>query len=235
MRESTAPNHPQLILSKNEDAVGIIIISNGNFFRQVVEEFDPSSQSSGFVDAAVDSQMRSILSMFHDDLDVRACNTDRPPYYHVQSIGYVAAVDEHVEGKNLFGVQDDVPSDIKNEYIMNRDAALWGSARSRLLSVNIHPKYGGWYAYRMMFVINSIAWPRDWLPPTPLHFLSAEDKKIIIMEYNKQPDLAVWREFHDASMGPICRYHAHQYLFFHEISVHKRRRVLELLKAELNM
>ncbi|EER12970.1 hypothetical protein Pmar_PMAR017224, partial [Perkinsus marinus ATCC 50983] len=35
-----------------------------------------------------------------------------------------------------------------------RDKDLWGSAYDKVLPLNLHPKYGGWYAYRLVIVID---------------------------------------------------------------------------------
>lgn len=40
-----------------------------------------------------------------------------------------------------------------------------------------------------------------------------------------------WRDFTDKKY-PLVRYDATQFLYFHEKSTEKRRRILELLKAE---
>jgi hypothetical protein len=81
----------------------------------------------------------------------------------------------------------------------------------------------------MLVVLQGISWPEHNIIPRPLTFLSSEEKSTIIQEYNKNADLCKWRDFcsPDEILVP---YDAVQYLFFHERSVGKRRRVLELLQ-----
>ena len=231
MRQRVAPQRPQLIETENPDAVGIIVISSAKFFKEVVDKFDFSSGRTDFVDATVDYHIKNLAKFFDNSMSMSSCNTDKLPYYHVQSIGYVAAIDEYVDSTEFAEKMQDRPSD----FIANRDENIWGSIKNKLLSVNIHPRYGGWYAYRMLLVLHSGTWPDDIPQPAPLHFLSPKEKRIVIKEYNKHPDLGRWRDFHDVSTGRLQKYETHQYLFFHETSTDKRRRILELLKQDTSI
>ena len=225
-----APQNPQLILSKNSDALGIVILSNYKFFNEVIKLYKPDQMSSNFVDDAVDHHMGRILNFFDSHLEGKAVNTDRAPYYHVQTIGHVSGIDEHVNA-NKFLESDDGDSVLKlSEYLPARNADIWGSRASQILSVNIHPRYGGWYAYRMLLVFHAVSWPMQMVPPLPRQFLTEDDKRRILVEYNRFPDLGLWRDFHDKSTGRLCRYEAHQYFFFHEQCPKKRRRSLALLQ-----
>lgn len=192
-----------------------------NFFKSVVNDFDPESGTSNFVDNTVDRILNEFTSQIHPSLGPCARNTDRPPYIHVQSVGHVAGIDEYVPGHS-FG-------DIDSNFFSHRDPDLWADFRNRVLGVSIHPTYGGWYAYRMLVVLQGVSWPEHHIIPRPLAFLSPEQKSTIILEYNKNPDLCRWRDFcsPDKKLVP---YDVAQYLFFHERSVEKRRRILELLQ-----
>ena len=226
MRKMTSPDNTQLIQSDNLDAVGVIYISNAKFFSKVVQSFDASSPSSNFVTDVVDSVMKSFLGELDRDLKPEGFNTDRPPYIHVQTVGHVAGIAEYVSPETE-------PNDeLVSQVSAGRDADLWGSLQNKILGVSIHPKYGGWFAYRILVVLHGAIWPQEIPQPTALKFLAHEDQKYIISEYNKNADLAKWRDIHDLSSGLMVGYDTAQYSFFHEKSIHKRRRILEMLKAE---
>ena len=97
--------------------------------------------------------------------------------------------------------------------------------------MSIHPRYGGWYAYRMLIVLHGVSWPPHVPRPSPLSFLSTEEKATIIYEYNKNPDLGKWRDFNDKQL-PMERYDTAQFEFFHERSNDKRRSILKRLANE---
>ena len=196
------------------------------FFKQVVSFFDSESAKSSFVDNSVDTILAALLSSLDSSLGASGWNTDKPPYFHVQSIGHVCGLDEYVPATALGKVDDSTAG-----VLSHRDPDLWGSLATRMLGVSVHPKYGGWYAYRMLVVLDGVSWPQDRPRPPPLSFLSSEDKATIIREYNKSPDMGRWRDFTDKKY-PLVRYDATQFLYFHEKSTEKRRRILELLKAE---
>ena len=133
-------------------------------------------------------------------------------------------MDEYVPG-------DSLPPPSSSEAIAHRDPELWGSTANRILGVSIHPRYGGWYAYRMLIVLHGVSWPPHVPRPSPLSFLSTEEKATIIYEYNKNPDLGKWRDFNDKQL-PMERYDTAQFEFFHERSNDKRRSILKRLANE---
>jgi hypothetical protein len=225
-RELISPNRPQRIASHHPDSVGFIIISERHFFRAVVDNFDSSFDGSHFVDSTVDKMLDRLVSGLDPSLGAQGWNTDKPPYVHVQTIGHVAGVDEYVTPDRTGSFNDDSLNS-------HRDREMWGELASEVLGVSIHPEYGGWYAYRMLLVLHRVQWPHDVPRKKLVTFLSKAERELIISEYNRFPDLGRWRDFNDKRFG-IKRYETAQYLFFHEKSSEKRRRILELMKIEQN-
>ena len=216
--------NPQLIHVSDDDAVGFICISSKDFFKQVVANFDSASCSTSFVDTTVDKILRKTIDSIHPSLLPRGWKTDKPPYFHVQTVGHVAGVDEYVPGSAALPNSDSLT--------VSRDPELWGDLATKVLGVSIHPKYGGWYAYRMLIVVDGLRWPAAIPKSEPVKFLSDAERELIISEYNRNADLCRWRDFNDKQFG-LERYDPAQYAFFTERSIQKRRRILELLKAEL--
>lgn len=204
--------------------MGFIVLSNARFFKQVVLGFGSNDTSTNFVENVVDRFLVDTLARLHPHSRAIGWNTDKPPYIHVQSIGHVAGIDEYVSPASLT-IHD-------SNFLKHRDSDLWGNLSDRTLGVSIHPRYGGWYAYRMLIVLEGVPWPRELARPEPMRFLSQEEKSQVIYEYNENPDLCRWRDFYDRNLYEIERYDTAQYLFFHERSIDKRRRILELLKLE---
>ena len=176
------------------------------------------------MDATVDMILAGILSQIDPSLKAGGWNTDKPPYIHVQSIGHVAGIDEYI-------CAETTNTSSGMELTDHRDPDLWGDLATRVLGVSIHPEYGGWYAYRMLIVLNGVEWPQNIPQIKPLSFLAPTEREIVVSEYNKFPDLGRWRDFNDKQFK-LTRYDTAQFLFFHERSSEKRRRILELLKAE---
>ncbi len=200
------------------------MLSNAHFFKEVVSEFDSDNPSTNFVENVVDRFLKDTLARLHSQSRAIGWNTDKPPYIHVQSIGHVAGIDEYVSPDSLT-VHD-------SNFLKHRDSDIWGTLRDRILGVSIHPRYGGWYAYRMLIVLEGVAWPTELARSEPMRFLTPEEKSQVVYEYNENPDLCRWRDFNDRNRYEIERYDSAQYLFFHERSIDKRRRTLELLKLE---
>ncbi len=83
----------------------------------------------------------------------------------------------------------------------------------------------------MLIVLDGVTWPSSVPRKEPLEFLSDAEKELIISEYNKNAELCLWRDVNDKRYR-LERYDAAQYAFFNERSMSKRRRILQLLKAE---
>ncbi len=174
------------------------------------------------MDTTVDRILARILESIHPTLHATGWNTDRPPFYHVQSVGHIAGVDEYVEPTSAC---DDVTLITRH-----RDEEMWGDLRSKILGVSLHPHFGGWYAYRMLLVLNNVSWP-DSIDIKPITFLTPEERSTVITEFNSRPDIGHWRDFNNKEIS-VPRYDTVQFLFFHEKSTDKRRRILEFLKTE---
>mmetsp|Transcript_19309 Transcript_19309/g.45063 ORF Transcript_19309/g.45063 Transcript_19309/m.45063 type:complete len:127 (+) Transcript_19309:116-496(+) len=111
---------------------------------------------------------------------------------------------------------------------------MWGTNREdrrKIFAVNIHPKYGGWYAYRAVVVLRGMRSP-DLPPQESRSFLSMDEKKRILSEYNRRHELCYWRELSETGHPADCRYAPEEYFFFTETNVAKRRRFLQF-KASL--
>lgn len=179
---------------------------------------DSGEQGPGeFVDSATDMVMSEICSLLHSSLRASCYNIDRPPYVHAQSLGYVSAATEYVGGYS---------NDPNNA---EGDSKLVHDTHEPRLSTSIHPRYGGWFAYRILLVLNGIVFHGNLPRPTPLSFLSRDEKTSIIEEYNDQPELGYWRDFHNRDTGPLLRYDPVQFAYFHEKCINKRRRLIELV------
>lgn len=197
---------------KNEDAIAFVVLSNNRFFERVVDNFLPESENSNFVDKTVDEMLVRIQNILSPEYKAKLWSTDRPPLFHVQTMGYVAGATEYVPPCSLTRKDDSVGS----------GDHIWG--------VSIHPEYGGWFTFRLLIVLEGVTWPKG-EKIAPLRFLSDEARDIIIYEYNTNPDLARWRDFNNGE-SELKKYDATQYAYFHERSVDKRRRILELLKEQ---
>jgi len=205
--------------------LAFLIISNKKFFLNVVETYKlvDSSTTSQIVNETTDRLLHDAVRDLSNEYSLRVINLDRPPYLHAQSLGFVSGMTEYVESSALDECIDpEVLSSV-------RDDDIWGTNSNRILGVSLHPRYGGWFAFRALIVFENVTWPQSIPPPIPLSFLSETQKKEVLYEYNCQPDVGRWRDYHDASLGPIIRYDATQYAFFHEKSTVKRRRMLELI------
>lgn len=199
----------------------MIVFSNKRFFMQVIREFDGQDPNPNFVDKTVDRILSRTLLNMPPELGAVGWNTDKPPYTHVQTIGHIAGLDQYVPGGSLSPDTEDLLS--------HRDPLLWGSISDTILGVSIHPKYGGWYAYRMLIVFTNVTWDGRVPRPEPLSFLSREEMESVIREYNSCPDMGRWRDYNDKRFK-LQRYDVAQFLYFHERSSEKRRRILELLQ-----
>ncbi|CAE7581475.1 mmachc, partial [Symbiodinium pilosum] len=170
------------------------------------------------------------------ELDAEIVNTDEgPPYYHVQTIGAVCAEDEHIEAKDVDGEgRDDWQEELSDRLEETRDPKMWGTESEmlrKIFGVNVHPVWGGWYAYRALIVLRK-GTQASLQQPEPLTFLMLEDKKRILSEYNLRHQLCLWRDINDSHV-PERRYSPEEYFFFTETSPDKRRRFLEMKASQM--
>eukprot|EP00397_Hematodinium_sp_SG-2012_P038648 GEMP01042075.1.p1 GENE.GEMP01042075.1~~GEMP01042075.1.p1 ORF type:complete len:237 (+),score=54.19 GEMP01042075.1:219-929(+) len=194
--------------------------------RAVVPHYrkNPPAKQKHFVDEATDEIMKRLgTEVFGGKAVLR--NTDRPPYIHVQSVGYVAAVDECVEPP------EGAPwvNEVQAKSVEQRNAMVWGATRDKVLSVSIHPVFGGWFAYRILALLPDA---HDEIPrPPPRHFVSEEAREVIITEYNLRHQLCLWRDL--PNMKPENRYSPQAFLYFCESDIQKRARFMEMAIAAL--
>jgi hypothetical protein len=198
----------------------LIFISDSKFFRTVVSDFSISDDSSGFVDKSTNRILRSFLESLPAFWLAQGWNTDQPPFFHVQTIGHVAGTDQYIPG-NVVGNGLDG--------LQGRDPQLWGSLTDKVLGVSLHPQFGGWFAYRMLVVCHGLTWPASYLQPIPQSFLSDEEKKRAVWEFNKYPLDARWRNINKPG-ETLQPYDALQLAFFSTRSVQERGEILQLLK-----
>merc|ERR1712098_75817 len=108
--------------------------------------------------------------------------------------------------------------------------------RRKIFGVNLHPTYGGWYAYRMVLVLHNVkntSLAEGLQQPVAQKFVEPEDAKRILHEYNLQHDLCLWRDLteqHPASH----RYPVEEYCYFTEQKPAKRKRFLEMKAAHFS-
>eukprot|EP00928_Gymnodinium_smaydae_P065907 TRINITY_DN48983_c0_g1_i1.p1 TRINITY_DN48983_c0_g1~~TRINITY_DN48983_c0_g1_i1.p1 ORF type:complete len:306 (+),score=59.75 TRINITY_DN48983_c0_g1_i1:83-919(+) len=217
----------QNLIEAPGNSIAFALYSVPGFLKVVVEHFARKRPARGFVDAATNELLEELRSLLPAQLEALVLNTDEgPPYYHVQTVGAVAAVDQHLEAT-------DVPDaewreDVAEQLAETRDPKMWGTdpeVLRKIFGVNVHPVYGGWYAYRALVILRGA---RANLPrPEPCRFLEEADAKRILEEYNLRHELCVWRDLREGQ-DPQPRYEPEEYLFFVETSVAKRRRFLEL-------
>ncbi len=174
-----------------------------------------------FVNTAIVKVISDLSSALHSSLQHSCYNVDAPPYFHAQSLGYVSAATEYVSAYSI---------DLESANSSNT------SASEERISTSIHPKYGGWFAYRILVVLNGVTLDCDYPRPPPLTFLSHSDRFALLQEYKDHPELGYWRDFHDVSQEePIVKYDPVQFAYFHETCVNKRRRLVELLLENRNL
>eukprot|EP00747_Dinoflagellata_sp_TGD_P186373 gnl/TRDRNA2_/TRDRNA2_43371_c0_seq1.p1 gnl/TRDRNA2_/TRDRNA2_43371_c0~~gnl/TRDRNA2_/TRDRNA2_43371_c0_seq1.p1 ORF type:complete len:340 (-),score=66.05 gnl/TRDRNA2_/TRDRNA2_43371_c0_seq1:72-1052(-) len=220
------------------------------YFGRVQEE--KANPRTDYVDACTDSILVQLKQILPPRLDALIVNTDTgPPYYHVQTIGAIAGIDQHIELQDLAGeaaeCEQDWQAELEDQLEHRRDPKMWGTdpvGRRKIFGVNVHPKYGGWYAYRGLLVLRGIDAHADGAlveaPPVraePLCFVKQPEMRRILKEYNLQHELCLWREIFGPNgedlLGPEMRYGPEEYLFFNETNGQKRRRFLELRYAQM--
>mmetsp|Transcript_53983 Transcript_53983/g.126016 ORF Transcript_53983/g.126016 Transcript_53983/m.126016 type:complete len:293 (+) Transcript_53983:25-903(+) len=216
-----------------DDAVAYAIYSVPGYLDVVLDHFARERPARGYVDGATDAILEQLRKSIPATLDAEVVNTDQgPPYYHVQTIGAVCAEDEHIEAKDVGdGAWEEELSDRLEE---TRDPKMWGTESGmlrKIFGVNVHPTWGGWYAYRALVVLRK-GIQASLQKPQPLQFLATEDKKRILSEYNLRHELCVWRDL-SASQPPEMKYSPEEYFFFMETSPDKRRRFLEMKAAQM--
>ncbi|CAJ1401815.1 unnamed protein product [Effrenium voratum] len=218
-----------------DDAVAFAICSLPRYLDTVVDYYARKRPAKDLVDAATNEILEQLRAVIPASLDAQIINTDvGPPYVHVQTVGAVCGEDQHIEAKD---VQSDGrkewQEDLEDRLEETRDPKMWGTEsemRRKIFGVNIHPVWGGWYAYRGLIVLRN-GKQASLQKPEPLDFLKDEDKMRILTEYNQRHQMCLWRDLPDHA--PENRYSPEEFFFFTETSPDKRRRFLDLKVSHL--
>lgn len=235
MRRATADG-AQLI-DAPETAVAFVLCSVPGYIDVVVEHFARQRPPEGFADF-VDSTTNEILDFLRVGLapaDPLVLNTDKgPPYYHVQTMGAVAGLDQHLATSDF----DDAAGiawreKVSDELEDRRDRKMWGTdpeTLRKIFSVNMHPVWGGWYAYRALVVLRG-ARAEGLQQPTRLQFLPTTEAQRVLAEFNLRHEQCLWRDLSAEGHAADRRYRPEEFFFFTETSPAKRRRFLEMHAA----
>lgn len=216
-----------------DSAVAFAIYSVPGYLNVVAEHFARERPESNFVDATTNHLLQQLLDRVPVVLEPCLVNTDvGPPFYHIQTIGAIAGVDQHLEAKDFppASGSEDWREELSELLEVRRDPKMWGTdpaTRRKIFGVNVHPVWGGWYAYRALLILKRVS-AKDLCPPEPLCFLGADDARRILTEYNLKHDECLWRDLTAGSHAPQHRYLPEEFFFFTEVSPAKRRRYLEL-------
>ncbi|KAF4683633.1 hypothetical protein FOZ60_008823 [Perkinsus olseni] len=248
-RLEVAADMPQLIEVSGRNRLGVVCLSNKNFFRSAVlgtyrkniEDGGEAQRKFDFVAEASDDVGRMLRPLLveeigRDESFIRVMNVDKPPFLHVQSIGHAIGLDMHLAPEYLKDGPEltEWEAEVRETMHDVRDPDLWGSAYDKILGLNLHPKYGGWYAYRLVVVIDLELEEALCQPPRCDIGLTEQQKRDILMEFNTQPDLGRWRDLPDGRTRR-WQYDAGQYMYFHEKNRAKRARFMELMYNESTM
>jgi len=221
----------------DDGSVAFVICSLPRYIDVVAEHYARSKPQNNFVDAATNEILELLKKKLPMELDAVLTNTDMgPPYYHVQTIGAVCGHDEHIEAEDINDAEwcEDLSMDLED----TRDPKMWGTdpaQRRKIFGVNVNPKFGGWFAYRILLVLRGVksdSLLEPLLQPAPLKFLELENAKRILHEYNLRHDLCLWRDV-TATHPANCRYPPEEYFFYTENKPAKRKQFLEMKAAQL--
>uniref|UniRef100_A0A0G4HDZ0 Cyanocobalamin reductase (cyanide-eliminating) n=1 Tax=Chromera velia CCMP2878 TaxID=1169474 RepID=A0A0G4HDZ0_9ALVE len=254
LRMQVAPANPQLIESAPEDSVAFLILAGPSNFESVVSYWNQKGWQKGmkmnFVDDAVTEMVTSrveatmeTIPFFRDNSSEkhpwRLQNLDEPPYLHSQTVGTVTGVTQHLEPKDVG--DDEWVRELEDEIKAQRSETDFLS--SKAFGLSVHPQMGGWFVFRFVLFFPSVRLSGEEgsegaslrLPP-PLSFLSIEEKKRLLEEYNLRPNESYWRDLHGPEGEPLesCRaYSAEAYLYFHTRQPGVRKRFLELKRRQM--
>jgi len=216
--------------------LAFVIFNGPGYLDTVVEYFATSldSDDNHFVDAATDSLLNGLAAEFHSDLHVRVVNLDKgPPYYHSQSFGAVAGLDQYLEPSEI--EDEDWHLSCSSQLLDVRSADVWGDnvdVRKKIFGVSVHPEYGGWYAYRGLFILRGARGCTLERQPVVVAVEDKMDKKRILEEYNLRGDDCRWRDLSSTGHDVDKRYAPEEMMFFTEMNLQRRRRFLEM-KADV--
>lgn len=217
-----------------EDAVAFALYSIPGFIDVVAEYYARERPKSSFVDGATNEILDALRARLPPDMDAMVVNTDiGPPYYHVQSIGAVACADQHIEEFDFGEEVAEWRDELQETLAEKRDQKMWGSDPAtlrKIFGVNMHPTFGGWYAYRSLVILRGATAP-GLERPEPMRFLEPSEAQRIISEYNLAHEECRWRDLTPSGHPPEHRYTPEEYFFFMESNPKKRERFLDLRAA----
>lgn len=219
-----------------DDAVAFAVYSVPGYLDVVKENYARTKPTTKFVDGTTDEILDWLRSHLPQSLEPVVLNTDQgPPYYHIQTIGAVAGVDQHIEPDEFEDAEDDEwKEDLSDRLADTRDPKMWGTdpaTRRKIFAVNVHPEWGGWYAYRALIVLPKLQ--SELQKPQPLNFVAKEDAVRMLTEYNLRHQECLWRDLTKDGHPPEKRYNPDEYFFFMETSGDKRKRFLELASSRM--
>eukprot|EP00746_Dinoflagellata_sp_MGD_P004405 gnl/MRDRNA2_/MRDRNA2_108490_c0_seq1.p1 gnl/MRDRNA2_/MRDRNA2_108490_c0~~gnl/MRDRNA2_/MRDRNA2_108490_c0_seq1.p1 ORF type:complete len:332 (+),score=72.16 gnl/MRDRNA2_/MRDRNA2_108490_c0_seq1:46-1041(+) len=212
-----------------DNALAIIMYTVPGYLDIIADNFQRQKPQAGFVDDTTKALIDCLKEELDSELGAIVLNTDQgPPYYHVQTIGAIAGIDQHVEPTEI--KDQDWEEELSDELEVTRDTKIWGTDKEmlrKIFGVNIHPEYGGWYAFRIMLILPEVhVAPGMLQQPAVLEFLSDDEKKRMLWEYNLDHQACRWRDLDNHS--PEKRYTPEEYFFFTEQNQEKRKRFLEM-------
>lgn len=224
------------MIKADEDAVAFAMYTRPGYLDTILDHYGRARPSSHFVDAATNEVLQQLRTKLPDAFGAVVTNTDEgPPYYHVQTVGAVAGVDQHMEAGD---VNDPLwESDLSDRLEETRDERMWGTdpqVRRKIFGVNMHPIYGGWYAYRALVVLHAVR-AKDLKRPEPLSFVSGDDMRRILSEYNLRHADCNWRDLKLIGHPAEHRYTPEEFFFFTETAASKRRKFLDMKVARMSL
>jgi len=224
------------IIDAPDAAVAFALYAVPGYLDIIVDHFARAQPQKDFVDACTNEILNMVQSELDPSLEPFIVNTDcGPPYYHVQSIGAVAGADQHIEASDLQEEGDDAwREELSDRLEDDRDPKMWGTdseQRRKIFGVNIHPVWGGWYAYRALLVLRKATAEALTRPPAQ-NFLPAVEKRRILSEYNLKHEECLWRDLTAEGHSPERQYGADEFFYFTETSSRKRHRFLQLRAAQ---
>lgn len=219
-------------IAADDDAVAFAIYSFPGYIDVIAEHYARQRPSTGFVDATTNEVLQELRAKLPEQLGAVVVNTDEgPPYYHVQTVGAVAGVDQHMEAVDVNNAE--WAEDLSDQLEETRDERMWGTdpeMRRKIFGVNMHPTYGGWYAYRALVVLHAVH-AKDLKRPEPLNFVGDDDMRRILSEYNLKHSDCNWRDLKVHGHPPENKYTPEEFFFFTETAPSKRRKFLEMKAA----
>lgn len=195
-------------LGYENDNLAIVITTDAKFFP-LVENYCGKMKPDDYKDP-LDETTEEIIELLEKRLqacgleNVRGFNTDEPvegKHVHVQSMGYVSGIaDFHHEGsvntgEGGLGGHKEWVAELKEKIKGTRDPALWGDTVENIVGVSLHKKFGGWFAFRMLFIIPDIKISIDVEMPERTNTIPASLGKVVLEEFNCRPNHGLWRDF----------------------------------------